>query len=131
MVCWNCHGALSGEFLREIKEFMRRFKPEIILLMEPKISGETVDRICRKLGKNRWIRSESERLSSSVWCLWDEEEIEVKLTYAHIFFSRVTLKSVRGVVWEMTAIYASQMPTSDDNSMPNWMSYTSKHHGSY
>lgn len=66
MLCWNSRGALSGEFLREIREFKRRFKPEIILSMEPKISGETADDVCRKLGKNRWIRTEAKGFGGGV-----------------------------------------------------------------
>lgn len=64
-----------------MREFNRLYKSVIIILVELRISGGIADDVCKKLGKNRWVRSESESFSKGVWCLWDEEEIEVKLTH--------------------------------------------------
>lgn len=94
ILCWNCRGASSGEFLREMKDFRKRFNPAVIILMEPKISDTTADAVCRKLGKNQWIRSEAEGFCGGVWCLWDDEEIEIKLKCGHNFFLHVTVKSL-------------------------------------
>lgn len=85
-ICWNCRGARSDDFIREMKEFMRSYKPIIILLMEPRRSGEIADEICNKLGKNKWIRADAEGFSGGVWCLWDEEDVKVELKYAHSYF---------------------------------------------
>lgn len=106
VLCWNCRGALSGEFLREIREFMRKYKPEIIVLLEPRISGATADGVCRKMGMNCWIRSEAEGFSGGVWFLWNKEEVDVVPRYAHASILHVSVTS-RGGPWDMTAVYAS------------------------
>lgn len=95
-MCWNCRGALSGEFLREIRDFRRQYRPTIILLLEPKISGSKADGVCCKLGKNRWLRSEAEGFSGGVWCLWDDEEFDLELRYAHPSFLHVAVNSIGG-----------------------------------
>lgn len=37
--------------MREMKEFNRRMKPQIIILKEPRISGETADMVAEDWGK--------------------------------------------------------------------------------
>lgn len=51
----------------------------ILILMESKKSGAMEDEICKKLGKNRWIRSEDDGFNGGVWLLWKEEDVEVNL----------------------------------------------------
>lgn len=70
----------------EIKEYKRLYSLAIIIHVEPKISGTLADEVCKKIGQNRWIRSESTGFSGGIWVLWNEEEVEVKLSYAHTSF---------------------------------------------
>lgn len=56
----NYRGAGNKEFLREILEWRRIYKPAVIALSEPRISGSMADEVCEKLGKTHWIRSEAE-----------------------------------------------------------------------
>lgn len=37
---WNCHGAASKEFLRVLNNFVQQRKPDLVALLEPKISGD-------------------------------------------------------------------------------------------
>lgn len=76
---------------------MRRYKPLIILLMEPKISGATADEACNKLGKMKWIRANAEGFSGGVWCFWDEDDVEVELRYAHSYFLHLLVTITGGV----------------------------------
>lgn len=58
-ICWNCPGTNNGQFLREIKEMIRSYKPLVLILLEPKVSGLVADEVCYKIGFNRWCRSEA------------------------------------------------------------------------
>lgn len=49
---WNCRGAASREFVCEMRELLGKFKPMVIILLEPKISGEAANGVCKKLGKS-------------------------------------------------------------------------------
>lgn len=60
IVFWNCRSTGTGQFLRELMAIQTEHKPILIILLEPKINGEVADRICMKIGKSRWGRSEAE-----------------------------------------------------------------------
>lgn len=66
VVCWNCQGARSGQFMRELKELVREYKPVITILLEPKISGKVADETCRRIGKSHWV---VKKPMVSVWSL--------------------------------------------------------------
>lgn len=105
--CWNCRGARSGEFIKEMKEFKRMYKPMIIILIEPKINGAGADGVCKKIGKINWIHSEATRISRGVCLLWDEVEVRINLKYAHKSFLHVEATSSGGRRLDLTAVYAS------------------------
>lgn len=86
VLCWNCRGAGNGEFLREMNDLRRVHKPAIIILVEPKIRGVTADATCKKLGMNRWTRSDATEFSGGIWCLWSEDDVTVELRYAYNHF---------------------------------------------
>lgn len=103
--CWNCRGTGSGNFIREMKEYVRIYNLVIIVLMVPRISGDIADSVNKKLGRSRWIRSEVDGFSGSVWCLWNDQEITVDLRHAHNKFLHFAVFSSRGRRWEFTTIY--------------------------
>lgn len=86
LLCWNCRGAKSGNFLRELKEFQKIYKPVFIILLEPKISGVEAEVVCKNLGKSHWFQSEAMGFSGGIWLLWNGGDISVSVRYAHKFF---------------------------------------------
>lgn len=86
---------------------MRGFRPILIVLLEPKISGEVANVICKKIGKNRWGRSKADGFSGGVWLVWNVEDIEVSIKHAHKFFTHIMLMLLGGRKWELTTMYAS------------------------
>lgn len=95
ILCWNCHGAGSLEFLRSMREFKRSYNPAMIILLEPKISGERANEVCWKLGKPSWVRSKAEGFCGGVWLLW---EVKIKPRYVNKFFVHVQVRSGGGKV---------------------------------
>ena len=55
---WNCPRAVSKEFDRTLKDSIRFYKPAIVALLEPRVSGYQVDGICTKISFENWIRVE-------------------------------------------------------------------------
>lgn len=107
ILCWNSRGASNQDFLWEIREMMRHHQPKILILLEPKISGQIATDVCRALRKTHWVRSESEGFSGGIWVLWDEEDIQVRPLYLHSQFNHLVVCSDNQQCWELTAIYAS------------------------
>lgn len=60
LMCWNCHGASSGEFQREMKDLLRMFKLVMLILLEPKVSRSINSDVCEALGFERWERSDAD-----------------------------------------------------------------------
>lgn len=111
ILCWNCRGAKSREFLIGLKELRRNHKPMLIILLEQRISGMETDVICKKVGKPHWIRPDAEGFSGGIWLLWDEAEVQINLIHAHKFFVHAEVRNVGGINWLLTVIYASPKTT--------------------
>lgn len=75
---------------------MRVFRPKNTILLEPRISKEVADRVCNKLGKKRWVRSEAMGFNGGVWVIWDDEEILVRLKATHRSFLHMEVRLAEG-----------------------------------
>lgn len=104
VLCWNCRGAVGRGFACEIKELLREQKPKIVILLEPRINGETATNVCQKLGKKRLARSESMGFSGGIWVFWEDEEVALRLakvrrSYIHM---EVRFGKADGILWRCT-----------------------------
>lgn len=111
VLCWNCRGAGSKDFMREMRELMNEVRPAIVVLLEPRISSLTADAVCAKLGRRRWIQSEATGFSGGIWVLWVEDMFDLRLKNASKFFLHFEVKSTGGKRWELTVVYASPNPS--------------------
>lgn len=50
-------------------------QPDILALIEPKVSGANADEICMKIGFENWIRVEAVGFSGGIWIFWKKEVI--------------------------------------------------------
>lgn len=57
LLCWNCRGAGSMSFLRNVKDLIKRHKPEILALLEPRIGGETAKSVSKKNWERKVVQS--------------------------------------------------------------------------
>lgn len=69
--------------MRSLKNFISTHKPNILGLLEPKVSGEQADMICRKIGYDEWVRVEVVGFSGGIWIFW-RENIEVNIRASHL-----------------------------------------------
>lgn len=82
IVSWNCRGAASREFLVEVKEILRQYRPQMLIILEPQVSGAVADKVCKSLGRSKWIRAKALGFSRGIWILWEEGHFEVELKAA-------------------------------------------------
>ena len=64
---WNCNGAAWKNFLHNVKETINIRKPDILSLVETRISKVQADKVCNKLGFEFWIRVEAFGFSGGIW----------------------------------------------------------------
>lgn len=50
----------------------------VLIILEPRISGEQANKVCRKLGFSDYFRVEAEGFSGGIWLLWNSNQIEVE-----------------------------------------------------
>lgn len=67
--CWNCQGDASRGFRSALLQFYKDAKPDIVSLLEPRISGDMANKVCQSLGFDNWIRVEAVGFSGGIWVL--------------------------------------------------------------
>lgn len=63
---WNYRGVRSRDFLIEMEELRTNYRPKLIILLEPRLSGEGANEVCKKIERSHWIRSESWGFSGEI-----------------------------------------------------------------
>lgn len=74
-------GAGSERFLRNLKELDKLYKPDIIAILEPRISGQVANIVCKRVGKENWIRVEANGFNGGIWVLWDGAWVELRVVH--------------------------------------------------
>ncbi|KAG8501637.1 hypothetical protein CXB51_004070 [Gossypium anomalum] len=78
----NCQGCASSKFLRAFREYNFEYRPDIVCLLEPRVSGNKVNFIIDKLGFDRSHRIESVGFSGGIWVGW-KDFISISIIHNH------------------------------------------------
>lgn len=112
---WNTQGAAALKFMSILKSFIQEHKPQVLVLVEPKISGVQADRIISKIGYQRSHRIEATGFSGGIWLLWSEN-IELEILYSHHQFIHTLVKWPEvGKYTHFTAVYGSPTPSTKEH----------------
>ncbi|CAL1401611.1 unnamed protein product [Linum trigynum] len=104
---WNVGGASGSAFLRALKLLVATHKPDILILLEPQISGDVADRVCGRMGFPNVMRVEAEGRSGGIWLCWDANIVRVELVSACFQHVMVKIQCASASPWLLTAVYAS------------------------
>ncbi|XP_031131984.1 uncharacterized protein LOC116033375 [Ipomoea triloba] len=99
------HGAASKSFQRALKQFVRDFTPQIICILEPKISGNQANVICSKFGFEEWLRVEAVGFSGGIWVLWKNCILEV--LHTHPQFVVLQVQDGQREPWYFATVYGN------------------------
>lgn len=103
---WNCQGVAAKETQRTFKEVIRTHKPQLVGLLEPKISGFNADKVCNSLGFDDWVRVEALGFSGGVWVIWQHSvHVEIIKTHPQFIFSQV--QEHNNDPWGLAIVYGS------------------------
>ncbi|KAJ4828944.1 hypothetical protein Tsubulata_007388 [Turnera subulata] len=99
-------GAGKKQFRNRVKDLVREYKPTILVVVEPRISGTKADRIIRRLGFSNSHRVEARGYAGGLWMLWNASIVDVSIIHSHTQFihSKVVYQ---GSPFVFTAIYGS------------------------
>ena len=107
IITWNCQGALDKKFPSVFKTLVANYKPEIFVLVEPRISGSKADKVIQKLRFSHSHRVEAHGFSGGIWVLWSNN---VQVTVLHCHFQFIHMKVVyleSNLSFHFTAVYGS------------------------
>lgn len=111
ILSWNCRGAGNRNFLMSLKDLISVHRPEIVAILEPRISGRVADGVCSNIGWEHWYRVEAQGFSGGIWLFWWQEKLEVKIIHEHHQFVHLRVSSRLGASWYLTVVYASPTPS--------------------
>ena len=106
---WNSQGAASPSFRRSFSALVQNYKPSLVVLMEPRISGYKADHFIKRSGfdKSYWV--EAEGFSCGIWVIW-KDLFQVEIVASHSQFVHLRISNNNNVLSWLTAIYASPNP---------------------
>lgn len=81
-------------------------KPDILSLMEPKVSGAQADEICLNVGFANWVRVEAFGFSDGIWIFWKEEVI-VDIVCTNPQFILLQVSDGGDPPWNLSVVYGS------------------------
>lgn len=67
---WNCQRATNSKFHKVMKEYMSGFDPDLVILVETRVSGYQANCTIRSIGLANSYRVETKGFSSRIWVLW-------------------------------------------------------------
>ncbi|KAI9118163.1 hypothetical protein K1719_010495 [Acacia pycnantha] len=70
---WNCRGAASKGVAAVIRDMKVRYKLNLEVTLEPRISGVQATKVIRNWGFKYSVRKEAEGFSGGIWILWELE----------------------------------------------------------
>lgn len=108
---WNCQGCASPKFIRAFREYKRDFNPDIMCLLELRVSGKKANDIINKLGLFYSHRVEAVGFSRGIWVGW-KESIRINIIHNHPQFM---LLKVHGIL-DNNHLYVSFVYGSPDRN---------------
>lgn len=73
IICWNCQRDASPKFGVVLKNILQTQKPDILVLMETRISGKKADEVIRRTTYDCSYRVEAKGFSGGIWMIWKEQ----------------------------------------------------------
>ncbi|CAN1160243.1 Transposon TX1 uncharacterized 149 kDa protein [Linum perenne] len=86
LLSWNCRGAGHNSFVSVFKHYLQVYKPSLVAILEPRISGRRGLEVRSKLGLQFSIIEEARGFRGGIWLLWDDPLIKVcRLSHSEQF----------------------------------------------
>lgn len=76
---------------------VQNYKPSLVVLMEPRISGYKADNFIKRNGFDKSYRVEGERFSGGFWVLW-KDLFQVEIVASHSQFVNLQISNSNNVL---------------------------------
>ncbi|XP_061348232.1 uncharacterized protein LOC133293658, partial [Gastrolobium bilobum] len=100
-------GAVKPQFQKSLFLFTRKYKPSIVVILEPRCSGQKASDIIRKSGFKHAFVQEAEGYSGGIWILWNDETGLIEIVNHTKQFVHFKVQNFHVPSFSCTAVYAS------------------------
>ena len=119
MIAWNCQGAGNEMFRAHAYELHRRHRPNILIIIEPRISEARAQGVIDTLPYSHSSRVDPVGFSGGIWLLWNEGpsfNVEIITSSEHSIHALIKVHSP-SLSFLFTAVYA---PPQFNKRKPFW-----------
>ena len=109
MIAWNCQGAGSVTFRNHAYELHRRHRPNILIIIEPRIAVARAQAVINTLLYDHSQRVDPTGFFGGIWLLWNESpslKVEI-LTHSEYSIHALVKVPSPSLSFLLTDIYAS------------------------
>ena len=103
-LCWNCRGAGKPAAVRELREFARKFAPNVLCIVETQISGVRVEAFANTLGYDHAYAIDSQGRSGGMGIFWNNT-IDVQILGDSVYHIDVRIQEAAQDPRRLTFVY--------------------------
>lgn len=78
-----------------------------VAILEPRISGQRSEDVCRRIGLQGCVRVEASGFSGGIWCLWNPARINISVVATTTDCVHLAINHNTPTEWFFTVVYAS------------------------
>lgn len=104
---WNIRGAGNPELFRNIKQFTDVHKPDVLVIVEPRVDPSKLQRTFPLLGYTGFCYSPVQGFAGGIILAWKQANVSVKVLKTTSQFIHAEISINREQEWFFTAVYAS------------------------
>nr|POE86178.1 hypothetical protein CFP56_07285 [Quercus suber] len=79
ILVWNCRGMSSQNFRRSFADLSRVYRPDIVVIMETRISGQRAEDVNSSLGFNSVRRFDATGFRGGIWVFWNDNNVTLDI----------------------------------------------------
>ncbi|GMJ07488.1 hypothetical protein HRI_004418000 [Hibiscus trionum] len=118
ILSWNVQGCGDWRFLPAARQVLRDYKQDLVVFVEPRISGRRADSVIASLGFPNSHRVEAAGFSGGIWLAW-YDTISVEVLFNHLQFVHFCISGkADGHSVLATTVYASSSSTGRKHLWP-------------
>ncbi|KAI9110616.1 hypothetical protein K1719_018482 [Acacia pycnantha] len=106
LLVWNSRGAASKGFAAVVKDMKSRHKLDLVVILEPRVSGIQASRIIKNWGFRHSVRMEAEGFSGGIWIVWQRDDLNMAVITKDEQFIHCKI-GLDGEEMLFSAVYAS------------------------
>ncbi|KAL7205922.1 hypothetical protein ACSBR2_018772 [Camellia fascicularis] len=92
ILIWNCQGAGNSTFRRNMRELIRTHNPGILILMETKVTYNSMGNFFNNLGFTASTIVDSVGRAEGIWFIWDTDQVTVRALAASNQYIQATVQ---------------------------------------